>query len=210
MRRVITLFAAAVLLCAGQERDFLTPDEADQIRLVQEPNERLKMYVHFAKLRIDLLKQAFAKQKAGRSAMIHDTLEDYTRLIEAMDMVADDALKRKVDISLGLAYVATAEKEMASELKLMQENPGPDYSRYQFALTQAIDTTQDSIELSQEDLNSRTKTVTEKAQRDKKEREEMMSTEELKEKKAKEATEAKQQRKPPTLRRKGEVVPEKK
>jgi hypothetical protein len=201
----LVALALLSLSLLAQDRDFLTPDEADRVREVQEPNERLKLYVHFARLRLDLLKQTLAKDKPGRSVFIHDTLEDYTKIIEAIDTVADDALKRKADLAIGIQTVADAETEMLEELKLILDKPPKDFQRYEFVLKQAIETTQDSLELSQVDIKDRTREVVERDAKDKAKREELMSTEELKAKREAEKKNAETKKKAPTLRRKGEL-----
>jgi hypothetical protein len=204
-RWMFALFLALAGTLVGQDRDFLTPDEADRVREVQEPNERLKLYIHFARLRLDLLKQTLAKEKPGRSVFVHDTLEDYTKIIEAIDTVADDALKRKADIAIGIQAVADAEKEMLGELQAILDKPPKDYQRYEFVLKQAVETTQDSMELSTVDLKDRTREVVERDAKDKAKREEMMSTEELKAKREAEKKAVETKKKAPTLRRKGEL-----
>jgi hypothetical protein len=199
--------AACLAPAIAQERDFLTAAEADQIREVQEPNERLQLYLKFARERVELIKQLLAKEKPGRSGLVHDTLEDYTHIIEAIDTVADDALQRKIDVAEAMKVVAPAEKEMAAELRKLTEKRAPDYSLYEFAMSQAIETTDDSAELSAEDMSSRAAQVQKREQQEKSELESMMSTKEAAEKKAAEKKEQEHKRKVPTLRRKGEVLP---
>lgn len=206
MRLALCVLLLAAALAPADERDFLTADEADQVRLAQEPNERLQLYVFFARQRLDQLEQLLARDKPGRSALAHDLLDDYTKIIEAIDTVADDALRRKVAIDVGMQAVVEAEKEFAAQLKRIRESEPKDVERYKFALSQAIDATDDSMELATEDLQQRQSDVLARQAKERREREAIMKPEEVKAKREAEAREAETQRKRPTLRRKGEVV----
>ena len=207
MKRLILSLIALPLLA---QRDFLTPDEVDRIREAQEPNLRLTLYTNYAKLRLDLLKQLFAKEKPGRSILIYNQLDQYTKIIEAIDVVADDALRRKLDLTLGITEVAKAEEKMLAELQKFSASEPKDISRYEFVLKNAIEVTLDSLEISQQDLKDRGRTVAEREVAIKKEREALLSTEDKKERaeaEKKSGETERKGRKAPTLRKKGEVPP---
>jgi hypothetical protein len=209
MKALLACLLIAAPLAA--QRDFLTADEIDKVRDAQEPNLRLKLYSEFARERIDLIKSLISKDKTGRSALIHDTLDEYCKILDAIDTVADDALSRKLDVKLGLDAVASEEKSMLPYLQKVQDSHPRDLERYDFLLKQAIDATTDSLEAAQEDLGKRTQDVEAREQKEKQERLDAMSPVEregevAQEKQAaqKKAAEEEQKKKAPTLYRPGE------
>jgi len=207
-------FFAVLLLAAGcaslalaqEDRDFLTPNEVDQIRVAQDPNERLALYVHFAKQRMDLLQQYLANEKPGRSVFIHNTLEDYSHIIEAIDSVSDDALRHNRPIDKGTLAVLQAEKEFLGQLSKIQESQPKDLDRYSFVLQTAIDTTSDSRDLGMQDAQKRSTELTAEDAKEKKEREALMPSKEVasRKKDADAQSTDTQQKKIPSLYRPGE------
>lgn len=193
---------------SAQQRDFLTPDETDQLREIQEPNARLELYSKWALLRLDEIEQMIASNKPGRAIFIHDLLEDYGHIIDAMDAVADDALRRKISIDVGVTALTASEKDMVARLQKIRDAKPKDIGRYEFALADAIDTTQDSLELNQADLPGRAASVAAKEAKEKQERLATMTPAEVAEQKAENKKTAPPKKKAPTLLRPGEKLPD--
>lgn len=207
MRALLLCLAAAATLLAQTHRDYLTADEVDQVREAQDPNDRVALYAKFAKERVDMASSFLAKDKPGRSVMIHDALDDYAKILDAIDDVTDQALSHQVDMKKGLAAVADMEKATLPVLRKMKDSRPKDLDRYEFVLQTAIETTSDSLELAMGDMGKRTKDVEAREAREKKAVEESMTPAERADKKAEEKkAEAQQpkQRKVPTLMRPGE------
>lgn len=201
---ILPIACLAASFVWAQDRDFLTPNEIEQVRQAQEPNERLLLYVHFAKQRLDLVQSYFAKDKPGRSLFIHNNLEDYNKIIEAIDSVADDALKHNRPLDKGMVAVLNAEKEFLDQLSKIRDSEPRDLERYKFVLDQAIDTTHDSRELSLEDSRKRSTELTAEEAKEKKDREAMMPAKEVKERNKAAAAEGEKEKKVPSLYRPSE------
>jgi hypothetical protein len=203
--KMFVLIVGAAVPLAAQNRDFLSTDEVEQIRIVQDPNERVKLYLTFAKQRLDQMDSLLAKDKPGRSALIHDLIEDYTHIIESIDTVADDALRRKLTVDLGMAAATKEEKVMLAHLQTVQDSKPKDIARYDFVLKEAIDTTSDSLDLSAGDIQVRAQEVAERQAKEKAEHDAALKPEELDKQKADEKKQ--QKKKAPTLRRPGDPPP---
>ena len=211
---LLTLMISLVPIANGQEffgqRDFLTDLEIDEIRLVQEPAERIAKYLEFAALRVELVRQLMEKEEDGRGAKVHRNLDEYRRIVEAIDMVVDDALLRDLDNSLAVEPLMVKEEEFLTQLELIEDKGPDDLWRYQFVLMDAIEITIDSIDLADEGLDERKRALLEANDAERAAREDSMAPDRRKEvtaiklKEAKRVERAKSKR--PSLLGEGETL----
>jgi hypothetical protein len=202
------LLSACPLILTAQsaDRDFLTPNEVDQVRVAQDPNDRIVLYIHFAKTRMDLVQHYLGEDKPGRSIFIHNALEDYSKIIDAIDSVTDDALRHNRPVDKGMIALMNAEKDFLDQLSKIEDSSPRDFDRYKFVLAEAIDTTRDSRELSAEDSAKRSTALTAKDTKEKSERESAMTTKEVatRKKDAEKASGEAEKKKIPSLYKPGE------
>src|SRR6185312_16014841 len=162
---ILPLGILMVALPAFAEHDFLTSSETDQVREVQEPVARIKLYLTFAKQRLDQIQSMLAKNRAGE---IRQLLEDYTAIVDAIGSVSDDALARKLDLTLAPPIIIEGEKTFLGQLNRMQASAPSDLEMYNFELKDAIEATSDSIDAAGEDLGERGKEVNAKVESERK------------------------------------------
>jgi hypothetical protein len=221
MRRfpICVLILASVILTnvppALAQKDFLTENEIEKVREAQAPNDRLKLYALFARQRLDQLQRLLEKEKKGRSLAARELLEDYSSIIDAIDTVSDDALKRGVDITAGTVEVVGSEKRFLEQLQKIQDRNPADLDLYEVALKEAIASTSDSMDLAKEDPSGRGAKLSAEDKKAKEDAEQALAAEDSKGKPPEEVKTAdakpaddKPKRKPPTLLRPGEQLPD--
>ncbi len=211
---VLPLIALLLAPLGAQEigggKEFLTDYEIDVLRDNQKPKERIAAYLKFASLRLELIDQLLAVQEAGRGAKLHRNLEEYSRIIEAVDTVIDDALARNLDMDKAFEGLIDSEQKFLARLEKLQQAEPDDLWRYEFVLEDAIEMTRDSIELSAQDLGDRRRVVLQEDRQEQQRREATMSASRKKDvdrdraKQTAKETEYKDKR--PTLLRPGEKL----
>ena len=214
LRMLLTLALAATPLAAQQEwigsRDFLTEHEVDQIRMAQEPNVRIEAYLHFATLRMALIDQLFGEDEPGRGGKIHQNLDEVGRILEAIDMVIDDALLRDVDLEESMLLVREQQPQFLARLEKIRDAEPEDLWRYEFVLEDATEGVTDSMEMGQVDVAERKRQLNDTDDAEKAAREETMSAarrQEVNEAKTEVAEEEKEvQSKRPSLLKEGETL----
>jgi hypothetical protein len=147
----LCLLAVAAGTSAQRRRDPLTQPEIDQVRDASwEPQQRLALYVKFARDRLVKLEQMRADPKAkDRGQKTHDMLDDFLLIYDELNDNIDTYSDRKDDIRKPLKAVIDADTEFQAKLRALKDAadiPAEEAKRYEFVLSNTIDTLDTSAE----------------------------------------------------------------
>lgn len=162
--------AACALVCmallalpsgASLRRDPLTEAETDQLReAAQDPPLKLKLFLKFARQRLDSAEALRFDPKAGpdRGQQIHDLLEDFGNLVDELSDNVEAYAARNEDLRKPLGEIVTATGEFSARLKEFKaasvSSPAAtkESRAYSFALADAIDAVESGLQDAQEIL----------------------------------------------------------
>lgn len=150
MKAIVTCVLAVMIaapLSFAQRRmghDPLTPGEVDQLRdTAVEPNQRIKLYVEFARRRMTSIDQVLADPKAkDRAGQIHDLLQDFATLMDEVGDNLDMYNGQQWDIRKSLKLVIEGDSEFQLKLRqlassLNDSKASADTEQYKFVLQDA-------------------------------------------------------------------------
>ena len=148
-----TLVAVVLLLslCAvaqRQKRDPLSDFEVDKLRdAAQTPDVRLKLYLEFARTRLDRLQQAKADTKAAdRDQQMQDALRDFIDIYDELDDNVDTFADRDDDLRKALKPVIEADTEFGSKLRAFKSSLASsreEFAKYDYLVGTALQAVDD-------------------------------------------------------------------
>src|SRR5580692_5405179 len=142
----------AAMAMAQRHRDPFTQPEIDQIRDASwEPEQRLSLYVKFARARLVALEQMRSDPKTkDRPQQTHDKLDDFLLIYDELNDNVETYVERKDDIRKPLKLIIDADVEFQAKLRGLKDAagvPAQEAQQYEFVLTNLLD----SVDTSSQD-----------------------------------------------------------
>ncbi len=146
---LVLLMAAAAV--GQRRRDPFTQSEIGQIRDASwVPEQRLALYVQFARARLVAMEQMRSDPKTkDRARQTHDKLDDFLLIYDELNDNIDTYIDRKNDIRKPLKTIIDADTEFDSKLRALKDAagvPAEESKEYEFTLTTALETVDTSTE----------------------------------------------------------------
>jgi hypothetical protein len=141
---IAILLLSPLLQSQEHHRDPLNDLEVDKIRdSAQEPEVRLKLYVEFARARLDKMQQVHSDAKAAdRDEQTKTALQDFIDIYDELQENVDTFADRKEDLRKALKPVIEADTEFGSKLRAFKSslaNSREEAGKFDFLLGTALE-----------------------------------------------------------------------
>src|ERR1700674_1508645 len=151
LARLVLAMSLLSTVWAQRRRDPLNPLEQDQLRdAAQEPGERLKLYIQFARTRRTSLEQIRSDPKVtDRAPQTRDRLQDFLDVYDELNDNIDTFVERKADLRKPLKVIIESDTEFQAKLRALKSsaNANKDEAKqYDFLLTSVLDTIDSSVQ----------------------------------------------------------------
>ena len=147
------MFSALLLSTAWaqHQREPLNPLELDQLRdAAQDPEQRIKLFIQFARTRLVTLEQMRADPKVtDRGRQTHDRLQDFLDVYDELNDNIDTFVDRRADLRKPLKGVIEADTEFQAKLRALKASADggqAEAQQYQFLLANVLDTVDSSVQ----------------------------------------------------------------
>jgi hypothetical protein len=128
---------------AQVRHDPLSQLEIDQLRdTAQDPDSRLRLYLKFARDRLNAMDQARSDPKVtDKAQQAHDKLQEFVDVYDELNENVDTYTAQRQDVRGVLKAVIAADTEFQAKLRALRESSTPkdDFKQYEFVLSDAVD-----------------------------------------------------------------------
>jgi len=151
LARVVLAMSLLSTLWAQRRRDPLNPLEQDQLRdAAQEPSERLKLYIQFARMRLTSLDQMRSDPKVtDRAQQTRDRLQNFLDVYDELNDNIDTFVGRKADLRKPLKTLIETDTKFKAKLRALKSSADAnkdEAKQYDFLLTSVLDTVDSSVQ----------------------------------------------------------------
>jgi hypothetical protein len=164
MRTFLTsalLLAVSLTAAWGAEKgDFLTEEEADQLRDAQDPSQRIEKYLEFSQVRLerfDDYRNRPPNPDYDVPGYLETQLDQYIRITDALKDWIEDQFDRHRDMRAGLKTVLEMGTHQLEQMRHIEQSSDPYTASYRKSLSDAIDDFTDALDGATKALSGQTK-----------------------------------------------------
>jgi hypothetical protein len=130
---------------AAQQKDYISPMEADKIRDAETPNERIQLFLSFAEDRLKKLQYELAHPSTIKhSEILNALLNSYSGCVDDAADIIQIGKEKSQNVSKGVDLMISKTKEFLTILDQISAN-GVDRELYKDNLDDAIEGTRDAL-----------------------------------------------------------------